>query len=132
MVAGVPKLLDFLVSAFDAKVLCRQDRLDGSVAHAEAKVGESMLMLGEPVGQFTPMPTHLYLYVPDCDAVYQRALDVGGISVKEVTTLNFSGQRYGGVKDPSGNVWWIATHVEDVTPEEGARRFKEWQQKQKS
>jgi uncharacterized glyoxalase superfamily protein PhnB len=130
MVAGVPRLLEFLAQAFDAQELFRMRRADGAVGHAEVRIGDSMVMVGEAAGPFGPAPGHVYLYVNDCDAVYQRAIRAGGTSVMEPTTMHFSGERYGGVKDPSGNVWWVATHVEDVTPEEGARRFEEWQRKQ--
>ncbi len=124
IVPGVAKLIDFLVKAFDAKEKLRIPRPDGSVAHAEVQIGDSMLMMGEPMGPFGPMPTSIYLYVTDCDAVYRRAIAAGGVSVMEVTDMP-SGERYGGVKDPSGNIWWTATHVEDVSPEETARRFAE-------
>ncbi len=128
VVRGVSQLLEFLKKAFDAQQLMRQDRADGSVAHAEVRIGDSMVMLGEPMGEFGPMPTSIYLYVPDCDAGYRRATQAGGSVVMEPTTMSFSGERYGGVKDPAGNIWWIATHVEDVSPEDSARRFTEWQQ----
>ena len=85
-----------------------------------------MLMLADASAQFGPMPTLIYLYVTDSDAVYQTALNCGGISVFPIMTLP-SGERYGGVKDPCGNIWWIATHVEDVPPEEEERRWKEFQ-----
>ncbi len=71
------------------------------------------------------MPTSIYLYVPDCDTVYQQALAAGGVSVFEMMDLP-SGERYGGVKDPFGNIWWIATHVEDLSPEEQERRWREF------
>jgi PhnB protein len=120
---GSTRLIKFLTEAFNATITNRKDRPDGSVMHAEMRIGDSMVMLGEAGSEIGPMPTSIYLYVPDCDAVYQQALAVGGISVLPV--MNFpSGERYGGVKDPVGNVWWIATHVEDVSPEEEARRWR--------
>ena len=81
--------------------------------------------LTRPTEQFGPTPTSIYLYVADCDAVYQSALDSGGVSVFPIMTLP-SGERYGGVKDSCGNIWWIATHVEDVPPDEEERRWKEF------
>jgi uncharacterized glyoxalase superfamily protein PhnB len=125
MVNGVANLLDYLVAAFDAKQLFRLNRPDGSLGHAEVRIGDSMVMLGEPMGPFGPMPAQIYLYVNDCDATYLRAIRAGGTSVLEPITMHFSGERYGGVRDPAGNIWWVATHVEDVTPEECARRFRE-------
>ncbi len=94
--------------------------------HAEVRIGDSMLMMGEASSDFGPMPTSIYLYVTDCDAVYIRAMQAGGTSVFEVMDLP-SGERYGGVKDPCGNIWWIATHVEDLSPEEQAKRWRDFQ-----
>jgi len=125
-VRGVPQLITFLSEAFSAQVLSRESRPDGTIMHAELRVGDSMLMVGEATDEFGPMPTSIYLYVTDCDAVYRRALQVGGSSVFEIMNLP-SGERYGGVKDPCGNIWWIATHVEDVPPEEQAKRWREFQ-----
>lgn len=125
-VAGAPRLLAFLHAAFDAESLAQEARPDGTVMHAELRIGDSMLMLAEASDEFGPMPTSIYLYVEDCDAVYQRALTAGGTSVFEIMTLP-SGERYGGVKDPCGNIWWIATHVEDVPQEEQQRRWREFQ-----
>jgi PhnB protein len=122
---GSTRLIKFLREAFNAAVTMRKDRPDGAVIHAEVRIGDSMVMLGEASPEIEPMPTSIYLYVPDCDAVYQQALTAGGISVLEV--MNFpSGERYGGVKDPCGNVWWIATHVEDLSPDEEERRWREF------
>jgi len=72
------------------------------------------------------MPTSIYLYAADCDAVYHRALDSGGVSVFPMMTLP-SGDRYGGIKDRCGNIWWLATRVEDVPPDEQERRWKEFE-----
>jgi uncharacterized glyoxalase superfamily protein PhnB len=118
-------MMQFLCEAFSGEVLTCQSRPDGSIMHAEVRIGDSMVMLGEANDEFGPMTSSLYLYVPDCDAVYRRALDAGGSCVFEITNLP-SGERYGGVKDPCGNVWWIATHVEDVPPEEQAQRWREF------
>jgi uncharacterized glyoxalase superfamily protein PhnB len=125
--AGADRLLDFVKKAFDAKEILRIPRPDGSVMHAEVQIGDSRVMIGDPTGpaaEFGPMPSSIYLYVTDCDAVYQRALQAGGTSVKEVQDIPFNGERYGGVKDPTGNIWWIATHVKDVSLEESARLMK--------
>jgi uncharacterized glyoxalase superfamily protein PhnB len=122
---GAARLIQFLVKAFNAELIFRKDRPDGAIIHAEMRIGDSMLMLGEATGEFGPMPTSIYLYVTECDTVYQQALAAGGASVFEIMNLP-SGERYGGVKDPCGNIWWIATHVEDVSPEEEARRWREF------
>jgi len=88
-----------------------------------------MLMLADPTPEFGAMPTSIYLYVADCDAVYERALNSGALSVFPMMTLP-SGERYGGIKDPSGNIWWVATHVEDVAPDEQERRWKQFKMPQ--
>jgi uncharacterized glyoxalase superfamily protein PhnB len=121
VVEGVPKLIEFLKQAFGAQELGRMARPDGGVMHAEVKVGDSKLMMGEPMGDWKAKPCSLYLYVEDVDAVYQRAIQAGGTSVSEPAD-QFYGDRTGGVIDPSGNYWGIATHVEDVSHEEMAKR----------
>jgi uncharacterized glyoxalase superfamily protein PhnB len=118
-------LIEFIAKAFGGEETYRKELPDGAVIHAEMRLGDSMLMLGEATPEFGPMPTSIYLYVTDSDSVYQRALSVGGISVFPIMTLP-NGERYGGVKDPFGNIWWIATHIEDVSPEEEERRWKEF------
>jgi uncharacterized glyoxalase superfamily protein PhnB len=123
---GASRLIEFISAAFDGEVIFRQTRPDGAIMHATMRIGDSMLMLADATPQFGPMPTSIYLYVSDCDAVYQRALRSGGLSVFPIMALP-SGERYGGVKDPCGNIWWVATHVEDVPPDEQERRWKEFQ-----
>lgn len=126
LAAGVGQLITFVSEAFEADVLGREMRPDGAIMHAEARIGDSMIMMGEASAEFGSMPTSIYLYVPDCDAVYRLALQAGGSSVFEIMDLP-SGERYGGVKDPCGNIWWTATHVEDVSPEEQAISWSEFQ-----
>jgi PhnB protein len=128
LVKEVPALLQFMQSAFDAVVVAKEMRADGSIMHAEVRIGTSMLMTGEASESFGPMPASIYLYVEDCDRVYRKALDAGGVSVFDLADLP-SGDRYGGVRDSSGNIWWIATHVEDVSSEEQQRRWALFQQK---
>ena len=118
-------LVKFLTAAFGGEVIAKMERPDGSMAHVEMRIGDSMLMLGEPTPKFPAMPSSIYLSVTDCDAVYARAVAAGGTSVSPVMTMP-SGERYGGIKDPAGNLWWVATHVEDVPPEEQARRWGEF------
>ena len=123
LVAGnVARLIDFMKQAFGAEeVHPRMTRPDGAVMHAEVKVGDSVFMMGEPIGMLGPMPACFYLYVEDTDAVYRKALAAEATSVMEPAN-QFYGDRNAGVKDFCGNVWWIATHVEDVSPEELERR----------
>jgi PhnB protein len=123
---GAVRLIEFISAAFEGEVMFQQRRPDGAVMHATIRIGDSMLMLADPTFEFGAMRSSIYLYVADCDSVYQRALDSGGVSVFPIMTLP-SGERYGGVKDPCGNIWWVATHVEDVPPEERERRWKNFQ-----
>lgn len=124
VVSGADKVIDFLKKTFDAKLVERMDNPDGTVKHAELRIGDSMLMIGEGGAAHPPMPCAIYAYVPDTDAVYKRALQAGGISLMEPAN-QFYGDRNAGVKDSAGNSWWIGTHVEDVSPEELKRRAKE-------
>jgi uncharacterized glyoxalase superfamily protein PhnB len=120
-VQDVRKLLDFVRQALGAEVTFQMPGPDGGIAHAEFRVGDSMVMCGQARGEWPAMPATLYLYVPDVDAVFQRAVAAGGEVVRPVTD-QFYGDRSGGVKDPCGNQWWVATHVEDVSMEEMGRR----------
>lgn len=124
VVPGAAKLIEFLRHVFDAQEIERMARPDGTVMHAEVRIGDSVVMMGEASGEKPAMPAMLYLYVKDCDATYKRALQAGAISVMEPAD-QFYGDRNAAVKDASGNQWWMATHVEDVPPEEMARRARE-------
>jgi uncharacterized glyoxalase superfamily protein PhnB len=124
IVAGVPRLVDFLRQAFGAEETYPPTRRpDGSVAHAEIRIGDSRVMMGEPMGDFAPMPAMLYLYVRDVDAVYHQAVAAGAITLMEPADQIY-GDRNAGVKDPAGNLWWIGTRKEDVSPAELARRIE--------
>lgn len=121
LVNEAARLIDFMKQAFDAEEIHRSTLPDGSIMHAQLKIGDSMIMMGEATDEYKPMPAMIHLYVENMDKLYQRALDAGGTSVREPTN-EFYGDRTAGVKDPCGNQWWISTHVEDVSPEEMARR----------
>jgi PhnB protein len=131
VVQGVPALIDFLKQAFDAQEIMRIPRPDGAIMHAEVRIGDSAVMMGEAMGEFQPMPGSIHLYVNDADATYQRALQAGATSIMEPAD-QFYGDRSAGVVDPVGNRWWIATHQEDVPPEELARRAEAFMQQQRS
>ena len=122
---GAASLIEFVSAAFEGELISHEKRPDGAVMHASMRIGDSTLMLADPPPEFGSMPSSIYLYVTDCDTVYQRALSSGGVSVFPMMTLP-SGQRYGAVKDPCGNIWWVATQVEDVPPHEQERRWKEF------
>jgi uncharacterized glyoxalase superfamily protein PhnB len=121
VVEGVDELIDFLKQAFDAVETERLPGPDGKVGHGEVRIGDSVVMMGEASGEWKPMPGMIYLYVNDTDATYKRALDAGATSVMEPAD-QFYGDRNAGVKDASGNMWWIATRKENVSPEELRRR----------
>ena len=121
VVTGAAKLIDFLKQAFDAKEVVRMAAPGGPVVHAELRIGDSMVMMGEAGGPNPAMPAQLYVYVKDVDAIYKKALAAGGTSLREPAN-QFYGDRNCGVKDPCGNHWGIATHVEDVPPEEMKKR----------
>jgi uncharacterized glyoxalase superfamily protein PhnB len=115
-------LISFLRAAFGAEELSRTVRPDGTIANAEVRIGDSMLMVAQAREPWKPMPTGFYLYVPDTDAVYQAALAAGGVSLLEPSD-QFYGDRNAGVQDVWGNNWWIATHLEDVDEAEIQRRM---------
>jgi uncharacterized glyoxalase superfamily protein PhnB len=120
-VQGAAKLIEFLGQAFDAAITERIDRPDGTIGHAEVRIGDSLVMIAEAGGKWSPMPTGLYLYVADTDATYERALKAGATSVMEPAN-QFYGDRNAGVQDASGNYWWIATRVENLSAEELHKR----------
>ena len=121
VVPGVARLIDFLKQAFDATEVFRHTLPDGTVSHAELRIGDSRIMMGDSQGEHKPMPAMMYLYLHDVDTAYRRAIQAGATSLQEPAN-QFYGDRNCGVEDPSGNQWWIATHVEDVPPEELKKR----------
>jgi uncharacterized glyoxalase superfamily protein PhnB len=122
-VQGAAKLIEFVKQVFDATVIERMDNTDGTVKHAEVKIGDSMMMIAESSEQWDPKPGAFYLYVSDADAIYKCALQAGATSLMEPQDT-FYGNRESGVKDHFGNLWWIATHKEEVSPEEMQKRFE--------
>jgi len=122
-------VIEFLKIAFDAQETYAMRDSGGKIRHAEVKVGNSMLMLGGAQGEWKARPGNFYLYVEDVDAVYKKAIAAGGKSLSEPAN-QFYGDRHGGVQDSQGNTWWIASHIEDVSPEELERRAKEAQHTQ--
>ena len=117
-------LIEFLKQGFEAEEICRILHPEGGIMHAEVKIGDSIIMVGEARGEFKPMPSSIYLYVENTDATYDRVLKAGGTSIMEPKD-EFWGDRHASVKDPSGNHWSIATHQEDVSSQDVEQRIKE-------
>ena len=114
----VDGLVKFLQHVFYAEEsLDRMQRSDGSVMHTEVRIGGAALMMAEPMEGHPPMPSMVYVYVADVDAAYQRALASEAKPVMAPAD-QFYGDRNAGVTDPWGNMWWIGTHIEDVSPED--------------
>lgn len=131
-VRGASKVIEFLKQAFGAKLSYEPIRRpDGSIMHAQVIIGDSRIMIAEENEMAKATTSTFYLYVPNVDSVYQLAVKAGGPKVMEPTDM-FYGDRSGGVKDPSGNSWFIATHVEDVAPQELAKRAEAFAKQQKS
>jgi uncharacterized glyoxalase superfamily protein PhnB len=116
--------LDFVKEAFDAVEIARVPNEDGTIGHAEFRIGDSIVMAFDAKEGWPDTPGFFRLYVENGDAVYRRALEAGAVSVTEMTDL-FFGDRVGRVRDLQGNVWWIQTRVEEVDPEEMERRAGE-------
>ena len=134
VVRGGRKAIEFYKTAFGAKELSVMPGLDGrSVMHAELKIGDTKIYLGDEnpeMGAVSPQtlggsPVSLNIYTENCDAMINRAV-AAGATVKMPPTDMFWGDRYGKITDPFGHNWGIATHKEDVSEEEMAKRGKEW------
>ncbi len=113
VVSDARLLIEFLVSVFDAHRLRQYDRPDGSVMHAEMRIDDSIVMIGESPHSNDAQTAHIHVYVNDVDGVYRRALDHGGVSIQEPTQKDGDPDRRGGVSGPCGNSWWISTQVSD-------------------
>jgi PhnB protein len=129
-VRDAAKAIDFYVKAFGAEELFRMPGPGGAVIHAEVKIGDSIVMLGEECpeqGASSPQtiggsPVSLHVYVKDVDAAFARAGQAGCMVTMPPTDM-FWGDRYGKVQDPFGHQWSLATHKEDLSPEEMAKRM---------
>jgi len=132
IVTGAANALDYYKMAFDAQEIMRMPGPDGKIMHAELQIGSSRIMLADEspqMGHKSPQTlggsgTGLMLYVTDVDDTLQRAVSGGGKVVQPVKN-QFYGDRSGTLSDPFGHQWTIATHVEDVAPEEMKRRMYE-------
>jgi PhnB protein len=137
IVKGAADAIEFYKKVFGATEVVRMAMPDGSIAHAEVKIGDSLIMLGEENPQWgakSPRtlggtPVGLCLYFPDVDAKFDGAV-AAGATVERPVQDQFYGDRSGTVTDPFGHKWTIATHIEDVTPEEMKRRMAEFAKSQ--
>ena len=126
------KAIDFYKQAFGASERVLMPAPDGKVGHAELQIGDSIVMLADPFPQSRATPPKelggssvtLFMYMEDVDAVVKQAADAGATVVSEPENM-FWGDRSGTLTDPFGHQWMIATHVEDVSPEEMAERAKD-------
>lgn len=123
-VQGAGKLIDFMKSAFGAEERMCMPMPDGTVAHAELTIGDSVVMVSDATPEFPAMPGSIHLYVEDCDATYKQALAAGAKSHMEPKD-QFYGDRSANITDPAGNRWSIATHIEDVGEEDMMKRMAE-------
>jgi PhnB protein len=131
-VEDAAEAIEYYKKAFGAKERVRMDAPGGKIGHAELEIGDSLVMLADPFPQASTRPpkelggttASIFLYVEDVDAVVKQAVDAGATVTMEVAD-QFWGDRFGSITDPFGHLWSIATHVEDVPPEEMAERAKE-------
>ena len=131
VVDGAARAIDFYKRVFGAVERRRLDGPGGKIGHAELSIGDSLIMLADEfpdMGARGPTtlggtPVTFLVYVEDVDSVFARAIEAGATVVRPLET-RFYGDRVGGVKDPFGHEWYIATHVEDLAPEEMERRAR--------
>jgi PhnB protein len=131
-VDSAAEAIEFYKRAFGATERMRMDGPGGSIAHAELQVGDSIVMLSDPFPQASTAPPKelggtsvtMFMYVEDVDAFVKRAVDAGATVTMPVDDM-FWGDRFGSITDPYGHSWSIATHVEDVPPEEMEVRGRE-------
>jgi PhnB protein len=129
MVADAEKFIDFMQTVFGAKLVEQIRRPDGGIGHSELRIGDSMIMLSQATEQNPATPVMLHFYVADVDKVFESALAAGAVQIS-APTRQFYGDRSAGVREPGGNRVWIATHVEDVAPDELQKRAAEQYRKQ--
>ena len=130
-VDNASEAIDFYTRAFGARERGRMEGPGGTIAHAELEVGDSVLMLSDPFPQASTKPpkelggtsASLFMYVEDVDAAFQQAIDAGATVIMPLDDM-FWGDRFGTLADPFGHSWSLATHIEDVPPEEMAERGK--------
>lgn len=120
--ADTPQLIDFLIAAFDGNELARLANEDGSISHAEIRIGDAVVMAFDAPPGIAAMPAFIRLFVPDARKGFARALEAGATEVTKPTLLAF-GDRVARVRDPLGNIWWLQQRVEDVSETEMQSRW---------
>jgi uncharacterized glyoxalase superfamily protein PhnB len=121
VIENAAQCVDFLVAAFGAREEGgRMPAPGGKIGHTELRLGDSLIMLADATAEFPAHNAMIHIYVPDADAAYLKALASGGTSAREPAT-QFYGDRVAAV-NAFGIYWSLATHVEDVSPEEMQRR----------
>jgi PhnB protein len=110
---GADRFIEFLITVFGAELMFRHDAPDGRVRHARAKIGNSVLMVSEPHGEYQTKLPGVYMYVENADEIYERAIRAGATSLYPMADMPY-GDRMGGVTDPFGIEWYIATHFKDM------------------
>ena len=127
---GAEKVIGFMKEAFGAQpTFDPMMRADGKIMHAEFKIGDSILMIADASERAPAASVALHLYVPNVDAVYQKAIKAGATSLMEPQD-QFYGDRSASVRDAAGNRWLIGTHVEDISPAEMKKRAAEFMKQQ--
>lgn len=111
MVNDAEALIAFLAEVLGAERLRAFPRPDGSVMHAEVRIDDTVVMMGEATGDWPVQPAHLHVYVPDVDAAFARAVERGAEVVEAPNRKPGDGDRRGGVRGPSGHTWWFSTQV---------------------
>lgn len=111
VVAGAARTIDFVTRVFDAVEIRRFPDAAGKIMHAEVRIDDTVVMIGDGAESWPPVPAHVHVYVTDVDAAYRRALEAGATSVQKPVKKDDADKR-GGVKDEGGTTWWIATRVE--------------------
>lgn len=122
-VKGAGRFLDFVEDVFRTEKAVRVPNPDGTIGHAEIRIGDSVVMAFDAAPGWPDTPSFLSVYVEDADAVVARALAAGATLVTAVATSGIVGDRGGRIKDPAGNIWWIQTHLEDVDEATMRERF---------
>jgi PhnB protein len=121
VIKGAQQAIDLYREAFGAELLHAMPGPKGSITHAMVKIGDATLFLSDSTEFSQPTSANNFVYVEDVDAIYARATKAG-LTVLSPLTNMFWGDRWALLADPFGNQWQIATHIEDVTPDEMQRR----------